>query len=560
MSVNLGRVAYVEKGAYDGGTTYEKKDVVSYNNGSYVFTGDAPAAGIVPTDSAYWQPMINPEAMNRAAEAANKAAEEAAAAAPNLRKELDGKAPAIPVDASGDMVHFTDSAAMPVQRLVSGIEPLQTGTGEKSPVNPWTISGWDEVSVTNETSGQTLTAALPETVYGGVMDWTTGVLTVNKAEYSLSSVSSWKQLSGKKVFYCSNPAGMLPASGWGDNDKPACSHYVYQPTGTMADGSFKVSDKIYIHDARFETAADFAAWISAESISFVYPLAEPYTIQLTPQQMETLKGENNIWSNAGETEVTYVADTKMYADNKDNKAMIGTVEPGMVASRNYNIGDLFVAQNTMYRTTVAIASGETIVPGSNCTKTTVAENLGGGGGSGGNYVLPPATADTLGGVKVGEGLQMDGDVLVVKPEPPMRLIRRLTVETPAAIVKIDRDDDGHTFSCKNVMVKITASEKISKGTLVTDGTTAWAGITNSAFQGSGYMAIMVFGIRGGMAFLLSDGVFRVKGNSGNESQITPYGTSFGMQQYDSIKSIGFNVLSGEWPVGTVFELYEMEVY
>ena len=350
--VNLGRVAYVEKGKYDPNATYEKKDVVFFDGGSYVFIGDAPAAGTEPGDTAYWQPVMVPQKSSAI---------------------INGLS--VQVDASGDMVHITDGAAMPVQRLVSGIEPLKTGTGEKSPVNPWTISGRDEVSVTNETSGRTLTAALPEIVYGGVMDWTTGVLTVNKAEYSLSSVSSWKQLSGKKVFYCSNPAGMLPASGWGDNDKPACSHYVYQPTGTMADGSFKVSDKIYIHDARFETAADFAAWISAESISFVYPLAEPYTIQLSPQQMETLKGVNNLWSNAGETEVTYVADTKMYADGKDNTAMIGAAEPGMVATRNYASGDLMIAGKNLYKATAAIATGEKIQPGTNCTETTVIEQL-----------------------------------------------------------------------------------------------------------------------------------------------------------------------------------------
>lgn len=403
MSVNLGRVAYVEKGKYKSDTTYESKDVVSFNGGSYVFIGDTPAANVPPTNEANWQPLIDPTAMNdkiaeldgikeetltaaatanekaqeatAAAETANTAAQRADEARESLRTELNGKASVIINDASGDMVHITDGAAMPVQKLVSRIEPLQTGTGEKNPVNPWTICGWDEVSVTNETSGRTLTAALPEIVYGGVMDWTTGVLTVNKAEYSLSSVSSWKQLSGKKVFYCSNPAGMLPARGWGDNDKPACSHYVYQPTGTMADGSFKVSDKIYIHDARFETAADFAAWISAESISFVYPLAEPYTIQLTPQQMETLKGVNNLWSNAGETEVTYAADTKMYADGKDNTAMIGTAEPGMTATKNYAIGDFIVVGKSLYKATAAIATGETIAPGTNCTATTVVEQL-----------------------------------------------------------------------------------------------------------------------------------------------------------------------------------------
>ena len=97
---------------------------------------------------------------------------------------------------------------------------------------------------------QSLTAALPETVYGFDINWTTGLVTVNKAVYNLSSVATWKKLTDKNVYYCSNPADMLPASGWGNDDLPVCSHFVYQPTGTMADGSYKVSDKIYIQDQR----------------------------------------------------------------------------------------------------------------------------------------------------------------------------------------------------------------------------------------------------------------------------------------------------------------------
>lgn len=57
-TVNLGRVAYVEKGAYNGTDTYQKKDVVFYSGGSYVFIGETPAAGIEPNNTAYWMPML----------------------------------------------------------------------------------------------------------------------------------------------------------------------------------------------------------------------------------------------------------------------------------------------------------------------------------------------------------------------------------------------------------------------------------------------------------------------------------------------------------------------
>lgn len=51
------------------------------------------------------------------------------------------------------------------------------------------------------------------------------------------------------------------------------------------------------------------------------------------------------------------------------------------------------------------------------------------------YSLPVASADTLGGVKVGEGLQMTGDVLGVVPEPKPELIETIVCNGTYAAVK-----------------------------------------------------------------------------------------------------------------------------
>lgn len=53
----------------------------------------------------------------------------------------------------------------------------------------------------------------------------------------------------------------------------------------------------------------------------VYKLAPPITYQLTPQEVKTLKGQNHVWSNAGDVDLTYVADTKLYIDNKIAQAI-----------------------------------------------------------------------------------------------------------------------------------------------------------------------------------------------------------------------------------------------
>ena len=48
----------------------------------------------------------------------------------------------------------------------------------------------------------------------------------------------------------------------------------------------------------------------------VYALAEPVEYDLTPTEVNTLLGENNIWADCGDSTVEYRADTKLYMDKK----------------------------------------------------------------------------------------------------------------------------------------------------------------------------------------------------------------------------------------------------
>ena len=89
----------------------------------------------------------------------------------------------IEVEASGTLVEITDAAARAARSLVSSIAAVQEGEGDPSPDNVRTISGWDTVQLwhgaaLDEDADPALSAALPETVFGGSLDWTTGLLTV----------------------------------------------------------------------------------------------------------------------------------------------------------------------------------------------------------------------------------------------------------------------------------------------------------------------------------------------------------------------------------------------
>lgn len=52
-SYNLGKVLLIPKGEYDGSTTYEKLDFVTYNGSSYVAKEET--RGNLPTNESYWQ-------------------------------------------------------------------------------------------------------------------------------------------------------------------------------------------------------------------------------------------------------------------------------------------------------------------------------------------------------------------------------------------------------------------------------------------------------------------------------------------------------------------------
>ena len=61
---------------------------------------------------------------------------------------------------------------------------------------------------------------------------------------------------------------------------------------------------------------EFNTWLDTNTIHVCYPIATPITYHLTPTEIRSLLGDNNIWADAGDTAVTYRADTAKYIDKK----------------------------------------------------------------------------------------------------------------------------------------------------------------------------------------------------------------------------------------------------
>lgn len=71
----------------------------------------------------------------------------------------------------------------------------------------------------------------------------------------------------------------------------------------------------------------------------------------------------------------------------------------------------------------------------------------------GIYTLPTASETVKGGVKIGSGLEMDDEVLNVKPEGVYELIETITFDTSATFTR-NKEPDGTPYAFKKVCVRI----------------------------------------------------------------------------------------------------------
>lgn len=154
------------------------------------------------------------------------------------------------------------------------------------------------------------TIELPTDVYGGTLDVVSGVLTVDRAMVDLGTLT-WSYQSDFQRF---NSTGIQSAVKRPSSNSVAvnaiCSIYEVKSTNAVASsvsgigvstsGTIGVCDTSYTDATTFKTAMD--------GVQLVYELATPTTYQLTPTEVELLKGNNNVWSDCGEVEVTYSAD------------------------------------------------------------------------------------------------------------------------------------------------------------------------------------------------------------------------------------------------------------
>lgn len=232
---------------------------------------------------------------------------------------------------SGGVVTFDSPAE--ITALSVAVEPVQPGSGDPSPDNVRPISGWDAVGIWNKpthdtTTDPTVTIQLGQTVYGGTLDVTGGTMTVDRryivADGVNIRVSGGYGAGGPKWLPCI----VLGSANKSVNDSSTIRASYLISTGNFQNaensigvgnggsaiilhiGTMQGTDGTHGYNSASEVHAAVNAYLQEHPLQICYKLATPIEISITPTQIATLVGQNNIWSDAGDVTVTYKAETE----------------------------------------------------------------------------------------------------------------------------------------------------------------------------------------------------------------------------------------------------------
>lgn len=174
-------------------------------------------------------------------------------------------------------------------------------------------------------AGHTTPVPLGQIVYGGSVNPISGELVIDRAMVQVTSAmisgASAYEYSGKNgVSFTAFPVNVdkytgsiKGSSSISTVEAGAVSKNQYMWFGS-ANGN-KVVYWIGILDALEMTLDEWKTWANEQTIQLVYPLTTPTTVQLTPTQVATLLGTNNVWADCGSVAVEYRADpTLAYAE------------------------------------------------------------------------------------------------------------------------------------------------------------------------------------------------------------------------------------------------------
>ena len=216
---------------------------------------------------------------------------------------------------TGAIVRFLAKKAKPIVKLEANFTPIQSGTGDPSPTNIRPISGHTGCDIFDKAeydaqATPTVSINFGTTVYGGTLtikEDGSGQVVATHKYYENAGTGTWGEVTtGGARYYIggvsSDSKGDSP-NGWCNIGKLVSN---FPSDGVVVGSNGRINLCGSLHDAFASTDA-LKTYLASNPLQVVYELATPITIPLTPGQINTLVGENNVWVNDAPGDITVQA-------------------------------------------------------------------------------------------------------------------------------------------------------------------------------------------------------------------------------------------------------------
>ena len=221
-------------------------------------------------------------------------------------KAASGKA--VEDTATGNPLTFETDLAKPLKSLVANFLPIQS-SGTPSPENVLPITGWTGLNVmhgADQTDYDTypVTWQTHGTIYGGYVDMVTGEVWATWWKYA----TTWGDMDiGADLGDYTRKTASIARNAY--KLKNGAENSVCNITNVYLNSNSDQSTHYYISTTGWTFYLVLPTATDADTpIEFAGVMYEPVLITtLTPQQINAIKGNNTVWSDAnGDCEVTYL--------------------------------------------------------------------------------------------------------------------------------------------------------------------------------------------------------------------------------------------------------------
>ena len=224
---------------------------------------------------------------------------------------------------SGNVASFQTDLRGKLKECKVYFSPVQEGTGEPSPSNVRPINGWSGLVLKESGTDSSSPSEIPiswvdiGTKYGGNVDLVSGemIITYEYIRLDAETLCNEFRVQSSGLYTVWSVVNGMKSGRYASDKNVLCDKAIKVanradvPNTKLGILLGNNNSSIYLYNMNtvynLTTKGQISAWLSENPIHVTVPLNAPVSYQLTPQTLKSLKGRNNIWSDAGEVEVTY---------------------------------------------------------------------------------------------------------------------------------------------------------------------------------------------------------------------------------------------------------------